>query len=166
MARHPHTGPGLRRPAWSAHDAGSLRQRPGQLQLRHHRRPRFREVRADERDGLVLPRHRRQGLDAGSGPLLREAVPQGAGHIHRVQARRGPLPQSLLHRPGHQRRHRHAGAGHLEDVLDAARPGGSPVQGHLGHGPEAVARVRPGPHDHRSARCLPHWLPGRAGGSQ
>jgi conjugal transfer ATP-binding protein TraC len=73
------------------------------------------QVGADERDGLVLPRHRRQGLDAGPRPLLREAVPQGQGHLHRVQARCGHLPEPVHAHRRHQRRHRHAGAGHLED---------------------------------------------------
>ena len=35
------------------------------------------QVGADERDGLVLPGHRRQGLDARPRPVVREAVPQG-----------------------------------------------------------------------------------------
>jgi conjugal transfer ATP-binding protein TraC len=69
------------------------------------------QVGADERDGLVLPRHRRQGLDAGPRPLLREAVPQGQGHLHRVPARRGHLPEPVHPHRRHQRRHRHAGAG-------------------------------------------------------
>jgi conjugal transfer ATP-binding protein TraC len=57
----------------------------------------------------------------------------------------------------HQRGHRHARAGHRQDVLDAAHAGGGPVQGHLRDGAPALASARPRPHDHRAARRLQDW---------
>jgi hypothetical protein len=112
------------------------------------------QVGADERDGLVLPRHRRQGLDARPRPLLREAVPQGQGHLHRVPARRRHLPQPL-----------HATSSTSTKTSTCwCRPsprwprcqaaGRGPVQGHLGDGAQAVPRARQRPDGHRPARRL------------
>jgi conjugal transfer ATP-binding protein TraC len=73
VARHAHPGPGFRGPARPVDDPRHLRQRSRQLQLRHHRRARLGQVGADERDGLVLPSDRRQGLDARPRPQFRES---------------------------------------------------------------------------------------------
>ena len=122
-------GAAVRRPPRPAADARSLRQRPGQLQRRGDRHLGLGQVGAVERNRLVVPRHRRQGVDAGPGPQLREAVPGLRWAADRIPRQRRHQRQSVLGGHRHPRGHGDAATGGGQDGLAVAPPRRLRIQG-------------------------------------